>query len=76
MKKGRVREEIIDEVEVDSFPISLVGGAAPQALFSAGIAAQTGHEVTMPPLRIAVRPDSDTARFAANVGLVLKELAA
>lgn len=70
------RDSHRDEVEVDTLPISLVGGAAPQALFSAGIAAQTGHEVAMPTLRIAIRPDSDGARFAANVGLVLKELAA
>jgi Tfp pilus assembly PilM family ATPase len=70
------RDSHRDEVEVDAFPISLVGGAAPQALFSAGLAAQTGHEVTMPQLRIPIRPDSDTARFAANVGLALKDLAA
>jgi hypothetical protein len=40
------------------------------------ITASTGHAVSMPPLRLKVTPEQDTAAFASNIGLVLKDLAA
>jgi Tfp pilus assembly PilM family ATPase len=70
------RDSHRDDIEADTLPIALVGGAAAQVLLSADIASSTGREVAMPPLRLSVSPESETVRFAANVGLAMKALAA
>jgi Tfp pilus assembly PilM family ATPase len=57
-------------------PISFAGAAAPRALLTADIAAATGHDVALPRLKIMPPREDDAPRFATNIGLALKELAA
>jgi Tfp pilus assembly PilM family ATPase len=65
----------LDDVAAD-LPILIVGGAAQRAMLVPQIAAATGHELSMPALQPALTIESDTVRFAANIGLVMKDLAA
>jgi Tfp pilus assembly PilM family ATPase len=61
---------------LDSVPISFVGGAARRAVLAEQITPATGLDVAMPQLRITLRQEEQTVRFAANIGLALKDLAA
>lgn len=70
------RDSHRDDDVIQDLPISIVGGAAREAIMVSQIAASTGHQIAMPPLRIALTPEEQTVRFAANVGLAMKELAA
>ncbi|MEX2226442.1 MAG: pilus assembly protein PilM [Dehalococcoidia bacterium] len=65
-----------DDDIVPSLPISFVGGAARRAILAEQVTLSTGHEVAMPPLRVSVDPEDQSVRFAANIGLALKEVAA
>ena len=65
-----------DDQVVPSLPISFVGGAARRAILAEQIAASTGYRVAMPPLRATVAPEDQGVRYAANIGLALKEVAA
>jgi hypothetical protein len=56
--------------------VTFVGGAAGRAVFDGKVAAATGHEVALPPLRLSVTPELEAASFAVNAGLALKDLAA
>jgi len=64
-----------DEV-VNTLPVSLVGGAAQRAMITDQIVASTGHEVGALSLRLGLVSRDETVRFAVNVGLALKDLAA
>ena len=70
------RDSHRDDEVAGTLPISFVGGAAQQAILSEGLVASTGHEVAMPPLELSLTPPEETPRFAANIGLALKDLAA
>jgi Tfp pilus assembly PilM family ATPase len=61
---------------VSRLPIMLVGGAAQHAMITSEVVASTGHEVGTPSLRLGLISDDETVRFAANIGLALKDLAA
>ena len=70
------RDSHRDEQVIVSLPVMFVGGEARRALMSPEITSATGHDVAMPPLRLAVSPEPETIVFAANIGLALKDLAA
>lgn len=65
-----------DDALAEKLPISFVGDAARRAMLSPEIAAQTGRQIAMPPLRLVLSPEQDTIGFAANVGMTLKDIAA
>jgi len=65
-----------DEAAIDLLPISFVGGAARRAILAEQVTPATGNVTAMPPLRTEVQPEGETIRFAANIGLALKEDAA
>ena len=70
------RDSHRDDKVIDDVPVSFVGGSAASALLTGDIGLSTGHPVSMPPLRLKVTPEQDTAAFASNIGLALKDLAA
>lgn len=70
------RDSHKDDLLIDQLPISLVGGAARDAILGQEIGAATGFALAMPELKLRVVPEQETVRFAANVGLALKDLAA
>lgn len=70
------RDSHRDEDWIDKLPISFVGGAARRAMLIEGLANATGQQFAMPELRTTVRPEDQTVRFAANIGLALKDAAA
>ncbi len=70
------RDSHREDTTIDGVPVSFVGGAARFAVMAAEISASTGHAVSMPPLRLSVSPEQETAAFASNIGLALKDLAA
>ena len=70
------RDSHREDTTIDGVPVSFVGGAARYAVMAGEITASTGHAVSMPPLRLKVTPEQDTAAFASNIGLVLKDVAA
>lgn len=70
------RDSHRDDDVIVQLPISIVGGAARQAILVGQITAATGHQIAMPPLQIPLIPEEQTVRFAANVGLAMKDLAA
>ncbi len=70
------RDSHRDDEVIAELPVCLVGGAAEHAVLESEIAAATDHAIAMPPLRLTLAQPSETIRFAANVGLVIKDLAA
>ena len=70
------RDSHREDDRVDSLPVMLVGGSAGRALLVAPLAASIGHEVAMPELRHASLEEGERVRFAANIGLALKDVAA
>jgi len=70
------RDSHRDDALITTLPIGFVGGVAQQAILSEGVTAATGHDVALPPLRLAVEPTEQAVCFATNVGLALKDLAA
>jgi hypothetical protein len=70
------RDSHRDDALITRLPIGFVGGVAQQAILSGGVTAATGHDVALPPLRLAVEPAEQAVCFATNVGLALKDLAA
>jgi Tfp pilus assembly PilM family ATPase len=65
-----------DDALAEGLPISFVGDAARRAMLAPEIAARTGRQIAMPPLRLVLTPEQDTVGFAANVGMTLKDIAA
>lgn len=65
-----------DDPSAHTLPIDFVGDAAARALRTASIADTAGRSVEVPALRLVLSPASDSASFAANVGLALKDIAA
>jgi type IV pilus assembly protein PilM len=61
---------------VKQLPLTFVGSAAQQARLAPQISEATGHELSMPPLRLIVEPEQQSMAFAVNIGLALKDLAA
>lgn len=61
---------------VAALPIVILGGAAQHATITSEVVASTGHEVAEPALMLELTSAAETVRFAANVGLALKDLAA
>jgi Type IV pilus assembly protein PilM len=70
------RDSHRDDKLIDGVPISFVGGSARYAVMASEITASTGHEGALPVLRIQITPEQETAAFASNIGLALKDLAA
>jgi hypothetical protein len=70
------RDSHRDDTVLDGIPVSFVGGSARFAIMAAEIGAATGHEISMPPLRLSITPEQETTAFASNIGLALKDLAA
>jgi Tfp pilus assembly PilM family ATPase len=71
------RDSHRDDDTISALPISFVGGAARRAILGAdAVTASTGADVAMPPLVTQLDPEDQTVRYAANVGLALKEAAA
>lgn len=70
------RDSHRDDTTIDAVPVSFVGGSARYAVMAGEIRTATGHEVAMPALRLSVTPEQETAAFASNIGLALKDLAA
>lgn len=70
------RDSHRDDAVLDGIPVSFVGGSARFAIMADEIGAATGHEISMPPLRLSIAPEQETSAFASNIGLALKDLAA
>jgi type IV pilus assembly protein PilM len=74
LKFSRDSHRGIDVTE--GLAVSLVGGAARTAAREEAIAAAAERALVTPALRLEVTPGEHAARFAANIGLALKDLAA
>jgi Tfp pilus assembly PilM family ATPase len=70
------RDSHRDDDLIAGLPISFVGGAARRAILAPQVPASTGRDVAMPPLRAGLEPEDQAVRYAANIGLALKEIAA
>ncbi len=70
------RDSHRDDTIIDAVPVSFVGGSARFAVMADEIGASTGHQVAMPPLRLSITPEQETAAFASNIGMALKDMAA
>ncbi|MEX2247771.1 MAG: pilus assembly protein PilM [Dehalococcoidia bacterium] len=65
-----------DDSAFNELPISFTGGAASRVILSGKLGAATGHEIQMPPAVLTLHPEEEGPRFAANIGLTLKDMAA
>ncbi len=70
------RDSHREERFIDRVPVSLIGGAARQAILGEGIAEAIGHAVEMPQLVVPMEPEERAVRFAVNAGLAVKREAA
>jgi hypothetical protein len=69
-RDSRQNQTIVD------MPVTCTGAEAPNVVISGLIPAAVERDAQMLPLRLAIEPEPESIRYAANVGLALKDLAA